>query len=75
MEGLGRNKVKKSPISWDTTPYSPLKINRRFEGTRSLHLQGQRNNKPSKKPAAIPCYLLSLFFDTENGGEVFRRNV
>jgi hypothetical protein len=33
------------------TPCSPLSVNRRFEGTYRLHLQGQRN-KFSKKPAS-----------------------
>jgi hypothetical protein len=28
--------VMKSTIFWDITPYSPLKINRRFGGTSSL---------------------------------------
>jgi hypothetical protein len=59
LEGHPQN--KKSPIFWDTTPCSPLKIGRRFEG--------------SKKPPAIACYVLSLFLDNEIGGEVFRRNV
>jgi hypothetical protein len=32
----------KSTIFWDITPCSPLKVNRRFGGTYSLHLQGRR---------------------------------
>jgi hypothetical protein len=31
-----------SSISWDTTPRSPLKVNRRFGGTCRLHLQRRR---------------------------------
>jgi hypothetical protein len=42
--------VMKSTIFWDITPVSPLSVNRRFEGTYRLHLQG-RKNKFSKKPA------------------------
>jgi hypothetical protein len=34
--------VMKSSISWDITPWSPLKVNLRFWGTRSLHLEGLR---------------------------------
>jgi hypothetical protein len=39
-----------STIFWDITPCSPLKVNRRFEGTYRLHLHG-RKKKASKKPA------------------------
>jgi hypothetical protein len=31
-----------STIFWDITPYSPLRVNRRFGGTYRLHLQGRR---------------------------------
>jgi hypothetical protein len=33
--------VMKSTVFWDITPCSLLKANRSFEGTCSLHLQGQ----------------------------------
>jgi hypothetical protein len=42
--------VMKSTIFWDTTPCSPLSVNRRFGVTHHLHLQ-DRKNKLSKKPA------------------------
>jgi hypothetical protein len=42
--------VMKSTIFWDTTPCSPLSVNRRFGGISRLHLQG-RKTKLSKKPA------------------------
>jgi hypothetical protein len=42
--------VLKSTIVWDITPWSPLRVNRRFRGTYRLHLQS-RKNKLSKKPA------------------------
>jgi hypothetical protein len=31
--------VTKISVFWDKTPYSPLKVNRRFGGTSHLHLQ------------------------------------
>jgi hypothetical protein len=31
----------KSTIFWNTTPCSPLKVNRRFEGTYRFHLQAR----------------------------------
>jgi hypothetical protein len=34
--------LMKSSIFWDTTSWSPLKVNRRFEGTICLHLHCQR---------------------------------
>jgi hypothetical protein len=37
----------KSPIFWDVTPWSPLKVHRRFAGTRLLHLQGRRTSQAS----------------------------
>jgi hypothetical protein len=58
--------VMKSTIFWDTTPYSPLNVNRRYGGTYSLNPQG-RKNKLSKKPAWKQVeiqagFLLNLFF-------------
>jgi hypothetical protein len=46
----------KSNIFWDTTPCSPLSVNRRFGGIYLLHLQG-RKNKFSKEPARkLACH-------------------
>jgi hypothetical protein len=42
--------VMKSAIFWDITPCTPLSVNRCFEGTYHLHLQGWENWF-SKKPA------------------------
>jgi hypothetical protein len=41
---------QKSSIFWDITSCSRSEVNRCFEGTCRLHLQGRKNN-PSKKPA------------------------
>jgi hypothetical protein len=48
-------------ILWDITPYSPLRINRRFGGTSPL--SSGSKNKLSKKPGA--CHLLSRWFLTQ----------
>jgi hypothetical protein len=37
--------VVKSTIFWVITPYTPLKVNRRFGGTYHLHLQGQSTSR------------------------------
>jgi hypothetical protein len=64
--------LKKSSVIWDITPWSPLKVNRRFGRTCSLYLQGRISSS---------CYLLhagflfGLIFDTEDGGDIFLRNV
>jgi hypothetical protein len=47
----------KSTIFWDTTPCSPLKVNRRFGGTYRLYFQGRkisraRNQRESSLPPA-----------------------
>jgi hypothetical protein len=39
----------KNPIFWDITPYSPLKVNRRFGGTDYLHSQGRRISQASNQ--------------------------
>jgi hypothetical protein len=56
-------------IFWDITPCSPLKVNRRFGIECRLHHQ------------ALPAtffhagFLLGLFFDLEDGGDMLLRNV
>jgi hypothetical protein len=41
--------VMESPVLWDITPYSPLKVKRRVGETMSLPSSGMKS-KPSKKP-------------------------
>jgi hypothetical protein len=64
----------------DITPWSPLKFNQRFEGTCRLHLQGPRINQGHGKHSSA-CHLLNagfllgLFFDPEDGGDMLLRNI
>jgi hypothetical protein len=72
--------VMKSTIFWDITPCSPLKVNRRFGGMYRLHLQGRRISRGRNQHALlVTCFhadfLLSLFFDPEDGGDMFPWNV
>jgi hypothetical protein len=59
--------IMKSIIFWDMTPCSPLSFNRRFGETYRLHL------------LLVTSYhaglLFRLFFDPEDGGDMFLRNV
>jgi hypothetical protein len=68
----------KSTVSWDITPCSQLKVNRRFERNISPPSSGSKN-KASKQALLATYYhagfLLGLFFDPENGGDMFLRNV
>jgi hypothetical protein len=73
----------KSTIFWDIIPCSPLKVNRRFEEIYRLHLQGQiiRGTKTIVKAGGKQEYQAELaiyfhaFFDLEDGGDLFLRNV
>jgi hypothetical protein len=55
-----------SSIFWDKTPYSPLKVNRRFGGTCRLYL-------------LTTCFhsdfFLALVFGSEDGGDLLLQNV
>jgi hypothetical protein len=64
---------------WDITPYSPLKFNRRFEGTHtSLNFKGQKYTRieTSVKPVANRTLILSRVWGsmTNNCGLWIRRS-
>jgi hypothetical protein len=65
----------KSIVLWDITPCSPLKVSGRFGGHR-VHLQGRRIG-PSALLAIFfhAGFLLVLFFDPEDEGDMFLRNL
>jgi hypothetical protein len=72
--------VMKSTIFRDTTPYSPLKVNRRFGGTYRLHFQGRvislaRNQRALVAICFQTDFLLGLFFGPGNRGDMLLRNV
>jgi hypothetical protein len=71
--------VMKSSIFWDITPCSPLKTNRRFRGTCRLHLQGRISRARNQRALLATCFhagfLSGLFFNPEDGGDMFLRNV
>jgi hypothetical protein len=55
---------------------SPLKVNLRFGGAYRLHLQGRRisrirNQRESGWQAELCLFLLGLFFDPEEGRDMF----
>jgi hypothetical protein len=64
----------KSNIFWDITPFNPFKINRHFEGTCRLHLQGRRviqarNFITKQETSVIAGFLLGLFLDATCSSE------
>jgi hypothetical protein len=69
--------VMKSIIFWDVTPCSLLRCNRRFGETYRLYLQGRRKfqQEPASKQVASILLLAEIFFDPEDGGDMFLRNV
>jgi hypothetical protein len=67
--------VMKSIIFWDMTLCSPLSVNRRFGGTYRLHLHGRRNKFSKNQQVSTTCLPPAWFFDPEDGGDMFLRNV
>jgi hypothetical protein len=63
----------KSSVFWNIKPCSPLKINRRFGGTYRLHIQCLRIRKAEFVTCFNAGFVLGLFFDTEDGGDLFLR--
>jgi hypothetical protein len=63
-------------ILWDITPCSPLKVNRRFGETSHLHRQVRSISQENSACYLHHVgYLFGLFFDTEDAGKLFLRNV
>jgi hypothetical protein len=70
-------------IFWDITSCNLLKIDRRFGGTCRFHLQGRRisqarNWRQGRWLVCSPpkaCFLLGLFFDPEDSGNMFLQNI
>jgi hypothetical protein len=71
--------VMKSTLFWDITPCSPVHVNRRFGETYRLHIQGRRISRARNQRKSRRFFhagiLLRLFFDPEDGGDIFLRNV
>jgi hypothetical protein len=68
----------KSTVFWAVTPCS-LERDRRFGGTYRLHFQGRRvsqawNQQLRLLPASV-IFLFGLLFISEDGGDMFPRNV
>jgi hypothetical protein len=57
------------------TPCSPLKVNRRFGGTYRFHLEDRKISGALLATCFHASFLLGLFFDPEDGGDMFLRNV
>jgi hypothetical protein len=51
-------------IFWDITPCSPLKVNRRFEGTYRFFLQDRRTSQARNQPVANRPVFLSVYMYT-----------
>jgi hypothetical protein len=64
-----------SSILWDKAQCRPLKVNRRFKGTYRFHLQCQRinqeRNQHESRYLLHAGFFLGLFFEPENGGDMF----
>jgi hypothetical protein len=69
--------LAKNSIYCDITPCSLLTISRPFGGTCGLHLKCRRisraRNQGESRWQAVSC--LDLFFHSEDGGDMFLRNV
>jgi hypothetical protein len=67
--------VMKSPIFWDITPCSPLKVNRSSkEHVASIFRVEETGMKEVERSALYllhAAFLLGLFFDHECGGDMF----
>jgi hypothetical protein len=78
--------VMKSSVVWNITLCRPMRVNRSLRGTYRLHLQGRRISQARNQREACrkelasrvallaTCFMLGLFFDLEDGGDMFLRN-
>jgi hypothetical protein len=73
--------VMKSTVFWDITLCSRLKVNRRFGETYRHHRQGRQISQVRNQRKAVLAtsfhagFLLGFFFDPEDEGDKFLRNV
>jgi hypothetical protein len=71
--------VMKGSIFWYIIPCGPLKVNRCFGGKYRLHLQSRRIRQERSQHGSglclLPAFALVLFFDPENGVDMYLRNV
>jgi hypothetical protein len=65
----------KSIIFWDVTPCSLLSCIQRFGGTYRLHLQDRRKYFQQEAASKQVAGAETIFFDPEDGGDTFLRNV
>jgi hypothetical protein len=71
-----------SSVFWNITPYSPLKVNRSFEGKCFIRFQGRwiiqaRNQRKGDSKQNLLATLFTQVYSCypEDGGDMFRRNV
>jgi hypothetical protein len=66
---------------WNITPCNPLKISQRFGKIYRLHLDGINQARSKHYAIDFACqlfhtdFLIILFFNIEDGGDVFLRNI
>jgi hypothetical protein len=68
------HKNLKSFVLWYITPLSSSKVALHFSGTYRPQLQGRRINR-ARKHVTKRVLLLGLFFDHEDRGDMFLRNI
>jgi hypothetical protein len=82
---VSKLKGNRNSVFWEITSCSPLKVNWRFGGTyrphcRSRGISQARNQREAGSEQSYPLadisgFFFGLFFDPEDGGGVFLRNV
>jgi hypothetical protein len=63
----------KSPVLWDITSRSPLKVSQHFGGICRLHLQGRRINQARNhhETGSRAGFLFGILLEPEYGGDMF----